>query len=83
MIYSVQKIMSIHNGNTRKAWKDVKSVLRKENPKDSDRLFNRIIKHMQWFYGETGQLDDIVAFYYAEASRRVNNSSSSFWIYGE
>lgn len=83
MIYSVQKIIDSHNGNTRKAWKEVRSILRKTNPKDSDRLFNRIIKHMQWFYYQTGQLDDIGGFYNSEASRRVNNSNSSFWIYGE
>jgi hypothetical protein len=81
-LYSLNEILKQNEWNTRAAWKIVRKELRKANPSDSDRLFNAVIKRMQWFYSETGQIDDIHAFYNHEAGSKVNNSRSSFYLYG-
>ena len=80
---SIQEIENSSKSH-RETWKKIRALLKSNIAKDdSNRLFESVIKKMQWFYDQTGSLDDIEAFYYAEASRRVNSYKSSFYLYGE
>jgi hypothetical protein len=64
--------------------KDILTQARKhgEEQKDSKRLINNTIRKIRAFYAATGEVDDVCGLYDEIVSSTVNNSRSSFYIYG-
>jgi hypothetical protein len=60
----------------------IKKHLRKRNKTDYMRLFNAVWRDILAFK-RASQIDDLQGLYDQLVSEKVNNSRSSFWIYGK
>jgi hypothetical protein len=80
-LISVQEIEKRCEYNSRETWGAVRKLI-KENFSDRSELVNTVIRKMQWFYSQTGQIDDILGFYHAETSALVNDGESKFYMHG-